>query len=63
MFEHIYDNCHQFRILIKITDHKYDGNEIPISDGFIKSRYGNNLSEKNMGGCKLQVEWKDGSTS
>ena len=46
-----------------ITDNNSDGNEISISDGFIKSRNGNNLPNKTTNGWKLQVEWKDGSTS
>ena len=45
----------------KITEYNYYGNTISISDGFIKSRNGNNLPNKTMSGWKLQVECKDGS--
>ena len=43
MFSQIDDECHHFHILSKITNHKSDGNKIAISDGFIKSKNGNNV--------------------
>ena len=61
MFSHIDGEGHNFQILSNITDHKSDGNEISISDRFIKSINGNNLTNNNTAICKLQVDWKYGS--
>ena len=63
MLSKIDDEGHQFHLLSEITDHKYDGNAISTSDGFIKSRNFNNVTKNNMYGWKLQVEWNYGSTS
>ena len=60
MFSQIDDEGHYFHILIEITDHKSDGNAILISDGFIKSRNGNNVPKKTTSWWKLQFERKDG---
>ena len=49
--------------MIKINKHKSDGNTISISDGFIKSTNGNNVTKKITDVWKLQVEWKDIATS
>ena len=63
MFSHIDDEGLHFQILSEITDHKSDGNAIPISYVFIKLINGKNLPKNTTSGCKLQVEWKDGLTS
>ena len=59
MFSHIDSNGHHFQLFSKITDHRYDGNTINISDGFTKLIYGNNVPKKNMFGWKIQVGCKD----
>ena len=61
MLSQIDDKGDLFQLFRKITYHKSDGNKISISDGFIKSRNGNNVPNKTMDGCKLQVDRKDGS--
>ena len=61
LFSHIDDKGNHFQLLRNITGHKYYGNTISISDGLIKSRNGNNVTNKTMDGWKLQVKWKDGS--
>ena len=53
MFSQIDDEGHHFQLLSEITDHKSDGNAIPISDGFIKSRSGNGVPKKTTAGWKL----------
>mmetsp|Transcript_15996 Transcript_15996/g.23839 ORF Transcript_15996/g.23839 Transcript_15996/m.23839 type:complete len:1130 (+) Transcript_15996:7540-10929(+) len=63
MFSQIDDEGHHHQLLSEISDHKSDGNAIAISDGFIKSRSGNDVPKKTTAGWKMQVEWKDGSTS
>ena len=63
MLSHIDDEGHHLQILSEITDHNSDGNIISISDGFIKSRNGNNLPKNTTARWKLQVEWKDRSAS
>ena len=50
-------------MLSKITNHKSNRNAILISDGFIKSINFKNVLKKITAGCKIQLEWKDGSTS
>ena len=47
----------------EIKYHKSDVNAISISYGFNKSRNGNNVPKETTSGWKLQVEWKDRSTS
>ena len=54
--------CH-FQPLIKITDHKSDGNTISISGGLINPINEKNIPKNTMDGWKLQVEWKDMSAS
>ena len=62
MFSQIDSEGHHFQLLRKVTDYKSDGNAILISDGFIKSINGKNVPKNTTAGCKLQVEWKYGST-
>ena len=63
MFSQIGDKVHNFQLLSKITDHKSDRTVIYISDGFIKSINENNVPNKTTSVWKLQVKWKDRSTS
>ena len=56
MFSHIDEKGNYLQLLIKITDHKSNGNKISISDGFIKSRNVNNVPNNTMNGWKLKVE-------
>ena len=62
MFSKIDSEGHHFQLLSDITDYKYDGNAILISDEFIKSINGKNVPKNTTAGWKLQVEWKYGST-
>ena len=62
MYSQIDNEGHHFQLLREITDHKSDGNAIAISDGFIRSKNGNEVPKKTTAGWKLMVEWKDGSS-
>ena len=61
MLSHIDDKGNHLQLLRKINDHKSNGNTISISDGLIKSINVSNVTNNNMTGWKLKVEWKDGS--
>ena len=56
MLSQIDDKSHHLQLLIKINDHKSDGNKISIIDGLFKSRNVNNVLNKTTAGWKLQVE-------
>ena len=62
MLSHIDDEDNHFQILSEITDHKSDGNDISISDGFINSINGKNVPKKTTDVWKLQLKRKDGSS-
>ena len=63
MLSQIDDKYHHFQRFSEITDHKYGKNATSISDRFIKWKSGNNITKKNTAEFKMQMEWKDGSTS
>jgi len=63
MYAQVDDEGKQFQILSEITNHMKDGTAIPISDGMVTTRSGVQKPKITTQGWKLQVEWKDGSSS
>ncbi len=53
---------HRYRLLDEIINHHKDESATPLGDKWIKQG-GNQTLRKNTIGWKLQVRWKDGSTS
>ena len=63
MYAQVDSEGRQFQVLSEITNHKKDGSAIPISDGMVTSKSGNQSPKITTKGWQLLVEWKDGTSS
>ena len=59
----VYSEVHRYQLLKDISDHSADGSTLKSSDGFIRIHDGNLHPKNTIRGCKLEVEWMDGSLS
>ncbi|KAG7369925.1 reverse transcriptase RNA-dependent DNA polymerase [Nitzschia inconspicua] len=62
MMAQIDDEGQSYAIMREITDHRKDATAVPISDGTIRSRTGNERLKTTTRGWQLLVEWKDGGS-
>ncbi|KAG7370061.1 reverse transcriptase RNA-dependent DNA polymerase [Nitzschia inconspicua] len=62
MLAQIDDEGRSYAIMKEITDHRKDATAIPISDGVIRSKSGNERLKTTTWGWQLLVEWKDGGS-
>ena len=63
MFAQVDDKGNQYLLMKKITDHRKDNTDIPISDGMTGGHNGNESPNITTRGWELLVECKDASTS
>ena len=61
LFAHVDDEGRHLLLFKEIVDHRKDETAVPMSEGTIRSRNGNEVLKKTTRGWKLQVEWKDGT--
>jgi hypothetical protein len=64
--ENLYSQCddegNMFLVMEEISDHKRGNDAIPIQDGFVQSKNGNEVPKRTTRGWQLLVEWKDGAS-
>jgi hypothetical protein len=53
----------EFQLFIKISDHKKDASAVSKDDGFTISQNGNKIPMKATRGWKVNIKWKDGTSS
>ena len=62
MYAQIDSEGQQYQLLDEIVDHRSDNTAIPIEQGFVRSRNGNQVPKVTTKGWLLLVSWRDGST-
>ena len=62
MYAQIDSEGQQYQLLNEIVDHRADNTAIPVEQGFVRSRNGNEVPKVTTKGWSLLVSWRDGST-
>jgi len=62
MYAQVDSEGNQFQLLQEISDHRKDGSAVPMGDGFVRSKNGNEVPKITTRGWELLCNWKDGSS-